>query len=128
MAGLYGDSVAKTVQQGQVAAVTTAWRPLVANITVSNGDTTGLTPLKGRRHVRYQLKSALKDTIALAYAPKNADGTFTTPTDGVKNCTMVNGGGTLVEPIGDSVNVYAKLMPKAGSSTTSIRVIVTEYA
>lgn len=127
MAGSYNDTVAQTVKQGQVAVVATAWRPLVANTTVTNGNTTGLTPIKGRRHVRYQLKSALRDTVALAYVTKNADGTFTTPTDSVKNCTLIAGNTTLVEPIGDAVCVFGKLVKKAGSTTTSIRVIVTEY-
>ena len=128
MAGNYGDYVAKTVKQGQVALVTTEFRPLVANTTVANGDTTGLTPMKDRRHVRYQVKGAPGNTLALAYASKNADGTYTTPTDAVSNCTQVAGNSTLVEPISDTVQVFGKLANKAGESTASVRVVVTEMS
>lgn len=127
MAGSYNDSVARTVTQGYVTVQATAWTPLVASGT--NGSTSGCTPLGGRRQLRYQIKTSAKGgAMAIAYSPKNANGTFTAPTTGVSLCTVVGGNSTVVEPIGDAVQVWGRLTPKAGFSSAHIRVIVTEYA
>lgn len=128
MAGSYNDSVARTVEQGQVSIVTTTFRPLVANTTVANGDSSGQTPLKARRQVRYQIKANKGYTMAIAYSTKNADGTYTAPTTGVAHCTIIPGNSTVVEPLGDSVQIWGKLLLKAGATDNSARVIVTEYA
>lgn len=126
MAGHFGDSIAKTVAQGDVTVVATSWMPLTSSGT--SGVTTGTLPLSSRRQVRYQLKSNPGGAIAIQYAQKNADGTFTTPTTSVKLCTIYPGNSTIVEPLGDSVQLFAKLVKKKGFTSDSIRVIVTEYA
>ena len=123
------DSVARTVIQGDVAVPDTAWVPLTAS--GSSGVTAGTTPLKGRRHIRYQVKAAAGGALALQYVQKNADGTFTTPTaSGLTHIATIYPGNTIVvEPIGDSVQVFGRLTKKKGFTTTSvIRVIVTEFA
>lgn len=122
MTANYGDAVAKSVVQDQVAVVATAWAPLIAV------PSTGL-PYPGRRQIRYQLKSNAGGTMALAYVSVNADGTFTNPgtTISPKTCTIMAGNTTWVEPIGSSVMVYGKLVKKAGFTPSSIRCIVTEF-
>lgn len=130
MAGLYGDFVAKTISQGDVAVTASAWVPLVSGATEGvTGVTTGLLPLQSRRHIRYQLKSNPGGALAVVYVAKNLDGTFTTPTSAsVKTATVFPGNTTIVEPIGDAIQVFGKLVKKKGFAFDSIRVIVTEFA
>jgi hypothetical protein len=120
MAGLYGDFVAKTAVQTDVAVTASAWVPLSA----SSG------PLEARRHVRIQLKSNAGGAMAITYVSVNADGTFTTPTTAtsVKTATIMPGNSTWIEPLGDTLQAYGKLVKKAGFTPSSIRAIVTEYA
>jgi hypothetical protein len=127
MAGSYNDSVARRAEQGQVAIVATDWRELVSG-GPDDGDTAGLTPLKARRQLRYQIKADKGMTMAIAYTAKNEDGSFTAPTDGVAHCTIIPGNSTVVEPLGDSVMIWGKLLKKAGATDDSARVVVTEYA
>jgi hypothetical protein len=121
MAGLYGDFVAKTVQQGRVVVVATAFTKLV-----SNSD--GATPLHGRRHVRIQMKSNPGAAIALAYVLVNADGTFTAPTTSVKLLTVMPGNTTWIEPVADNVMIYGKLVKKKGVTSGSANAVITEFA
>ena len=128
MSGNYGDFVAKTVKQGDVAVVATKWVPLVG--TGSGGLTDGLLPLRARRHLRMQIKANPGGSLALAYVQKNQDGSFTTPdADGVpvKLATNYPGNTIFYEPIGDAVQVYGRLYKKKGFTDSSIRVIVTEF-
>ena len=127
MAGSYGDFVARKVLQGDVAVVATAWVPLTA--TGSGGVTTGTSPLEARRQIRYAIKSNPGGALALQYVAKNLDGTFTTPTSAsVKTSTIYPGNTTVVEPIGDAIQVFGRLVKKKGFTFNSIRVIVTELA
>jgi hypothetical protein len=124
MAGFYGDFVARTVIQGDCAVVATSWVPLTGT------GTTG-TPLEGRRHIRFQVKSNPGGALALQYVAINKDGTFTTPTansGSVKAATIYPGNTTVVEPIGDNIQVFGRLVKKKGFTFSSIRVIVTELA
>lgn len=119
------DSVARTVLQNQIAVPGTAWVPLTAS------GVAGM-PLKGRRHIRYQIKSLPGAALCLQYVAKNSDGTFTTPTaSGLSHIsTIFPGNTTEVEPIGDSIQVFGRMTLKknASSSINTIRVIVTEFA
>ena len=119
MSGLYGDFVAKTVSQGAVNVIKTAYTLLVSS---------GSSPLPGRRHIRIFVSGKLGSSLALAYASMNADGTFTLPTTDVRLVTVFPGGSIFIEPVGDVVNVYGKLLCKIGNTDNSVRVIVTEYA
>lgn len=130
MANRYGEGVASTVIQGQVALTTSAWVPLVAT-GEANGDTTGKTPLTGRRQARVQIKAAPGGAMALAYGAKTAQGTYDAPSStasSVKNATIMPGNTTWVEPVSDAVQIYGRLVKKKGFTDDSIRAIVTEYA
>lgn len=128
MAGSYGDFVARTVQQGDVSVPATAWVPLTSSGT--NGVTTSTSPMVARRHVRYQIKANPGGALAVMYVAKNADGTFSTPAanTNIKTATVFPGNTTIVEPIGDSVQVFGRLSKKKGFTYASIRVIVTEFS
>ncbi len=126
MAGSYGDFVARTATQGDVSVVATAWVPLTSTGTA--GVTTSTSPMRARRHIRYQLKSLPGGAMAVVYVQKNLDGTFTTPTASVKTATVFRGNSIIIEPIGDSIQVFGKLVKKNGFTNNSIRVIVTEFA
>lgn len=114
----YGDFVAKNVVQGSVDVPTTAWTPLQV----------GSTPQGNRRHVRIFIRGNPGDALALAYANKNAVGGFTTPTDSLKHVTVIPGGRTFIEPLGDSVTLYGRLVNKAASTRNYVRCVVTEYS
>lgn len=122
MAGSFNDNVARVVNQGDVAVTASAWVPLTANGVLAS-------PLQGRRHIRYNIKSNPGGALALQYVAKNLNGTFTNPTAAsVKTSTVYPGNTTVVEPIGDAIQVFGKLVKKKGFSFDSIRVIVTEFA
>lgn len=130
MAGAYGDFVARRVEQGDVAVTASAWVPLTSGATEGgNGTTTGTVPISNRRQIRYAIKANAGGALALQYVPKNLDGTFTTPTTAsVKLSTIYQGNSIVVEPIGDSIQVFGRLVKKKGFTQGSIRVIVTEFA
>lgn len=123
----YGDFVARHAIQGDVSVPATAWVPLTASGT--GGVTTNTTPLLGRRHLRLQVKANPGGALAIQYVTKNADGTFTAPgaTTNIKVSTVYPGNTTVVEPLGDSVQLFGRLSKKKGFTFNSIRVIVTEY-
>lgn len=122
MAGTYTEATARVVKQGDIAVVATAWVPLTAT------GVTGL-PMQARRQIRYNIKANPGGALALQYVSKNLDGTFTTPTTAsVKTSTVYPGNTTVVEPIGDSIQVFGRLVKKKGFTFDSIRVIVTEFA
>ncbi len=120
MASGYGDFTAKHAVQGVIRLNNTTFVPLVTN-------SDGITPLNGRRHIRIQMKSKPGTGIALEYVVKNADGTFTTPTTNVGDCTVYPGNTRIIEPVSDVVQVFGKIANKAGSVDASARAIITEY-
>ncbi len=126
MAGSFNENLARVAIQGDVAVTAGAWVPLTASGT--SGITTGTVPLGARRHIRYNIKSNPGGALALEYVKKNQDGTFTTPTTSVKVATVYPGNTTVVEPIGDALQVFGRLVKKKGFTFSSIRVIVTEFA
>lgn len=128
MAGSYNDAVARVVLQGDVSVTSSAWVPLTATGN-TNGSAIGTVPLVARRHIRYNIKSNTGGALALQYVKKNLDGTYTTPTSAsVKTSTVYPGNTTVVEPIGDSIQVFGRLVKKKGFAFNSIRIIVTEMA
>lgn len=118
MAGNYGDFVAKTVNQATKTITTAGW------VALQVGD----APQTGRRHLRIQVKAAPGGTCALQYAPKNADGTFTTPTSAAKGGTVIPGNTIFVEPVGDVVTVYGRLSKKKGFTDNSVQLTITEMS
>jgi len=129
MAQHYGENVAKNVEQTRVTVVSTAWAPLVAR--------SGENPLPHRTHLRIQVKAAVGASVALEYAngvistnptTRQQQVTFTAPTAPAGNSFIVAGNSAHVEPLGDNVQVYGRLVNKKGSTAGSASVIVTEYA
>lgn len=118
MAGFFGDNVAKYATQGAVSVVRTRWTPLAVSS----------SPLEGRRQIKIYIRGNAGFAVGLAYALKNTDGTFTTPTDDIRLVTIYPGGSYIIEPLGDSVMVYGRMLAKIGVTNNSVRVIVTEYA
>lgn len=112
---LHGSPHAKFASQAAVGVNTTAWTALQV----------GSTPLDQRLWVELQVRG--RSALALAYANKAGDGTFTTPTDSIRNTKIIPAASFKVEPLGDSVALYGRVVPKAGSTQTSVKVIVTEY-
>lgn len=126
MAGNYGENVAKTVQQGKVRVNNFGWTLLSAN---------GSSNLSGRTHIRFQTRGkAVGDVLALQYVNGvNTSGTysFTAPANSVSvgESTQFRTGATWVEPVGDRVQIYGRLILKAGATqSNTLNIIVTEYA
>lgn len=126
MAGNYGENVAKNVTQGKVRVSDSSWTLLSAN---------GTSNLSGRTHVRLQTRGkAVGVVLALQYVDGiNSTGTysFTAPasTVSVGESTQYRGTATWVEPVGDRVQIYGRMLLKAGATgSSSLNVIVTEYA
>lgn len=115
MANIHGTSAASYATQRAVAVATGGWTALQV----------GSSPLKGRLWVELQVRG--KSALALAYANKNADGTFTTPTDSVRNTKIIPASSFKVEPLGDTVALYGRAVGKAGSTDSSVKVVVVEY-
>lgn len=126
MAMKYGDGMAQHVEDARLTVTTGAWTPLQV----------GADPLKGRRHLRIQILGPSGGALALAYAngvtENNARGvsstTFTAPTGSAAGRPRIAGGQTVIEPIGDKVEVYGRLILKDGETGNSGQIIVTEYA
>ena len=125
MANHHGENVAKNVQQGKVRVNQTGWTLLSAN---------GTSNLAERTHLRLQTRGkAVGEVLALAYANGvTTDGvtwTFTTPTSGVGESIQFRTGATWVEPVGDHVQVYGRMLLKAGATgSNTLNVICVEYS
>ena len=116
---IYGNQSSQFARQGSVSAVATVWRPLVSS---------GTLPLTGRSWIKIFVKGKVGNALAIEYvSTKNADGTFTTPTSDVRLCTIYPGQSYIVEPLGDTINVYGRLVKKVGATESSVRVIVSEF-
>src|SRR3990167_8765679 len=112
---LDGSPIAKFATQAAVNVNTTAWTALQV----------GSTPLDQRLWIELQVRG--RSALALAYANKNASGTFNTPTDSIRNTKIIPAASFKVEPLADAVTLYGRVVPKAGSTQTSVKVVVTEY-
>ena len=127
MAKHAGENVAKNVQQGKIRVVGTAWTLLSAN---------GTSNLAGRTHVRLQTRGkAVGVVLALQYVNGTTTDavtwSFTAPdtTVSVGESTQFRGTATWVEPVGDAVQIYGRMLLKAGVTVdNSLNVVVTEFA
>lgn len=118
MAGFYGNNVVNYAKQASVTLGTGAWTALQVSS----------APMPGRCFVRIYPKGTVGMAVALAYANRNVDNTFTTPTVGVKDSTVCPGGRVWSEPLSDKVTLYGRLIKKAGVTNNSVPVIVTEFS
>ena len=127
MAGSYGENVAKNVQQGKVRVTNSSWTLLSAN---------GSSNLAGRTHVRLQTRGkAVGDVLALQYVlgERGTDGSysFSAPvaTVSVGESIQFRTGATWVEPVGERVQIYGRMLLKAGATqSNTLNVICIEYA
>ena len=123
----YGENVAKNVQQGKVRVNQTSWTLLSAN---------GSSNLAERTHLRLQTRGkAVGEVLALQYVNgETTDGTtwtFTAPasTVSVGESIQFRTGATWVEPVGDHVQVYGRMLNKAGATgSNTLNIICIEYA
>ena len=66
--------------------------------------------------------------MAIKYANRNADGTFTVPTDTAHDAIVYATAGSVIEePISDDVRIYARGVQNGGSSG-GFKVVVAEYS
>lgn len=110
---LYGNNVAKYHTSALVKVNEAGWAHLGA----------ASTPLAGRNWIKFQLRSP--GALAITYVNRNADGTFTAPTDSAHRSFITPTAVINIEPIGDTVAVYGRFVSKistAGGGT----VYVTE--
>ena len=126
MASQFNENIAKNVQQGRITCNITGWTLLSAN---------GTSNHPSRTHMRLQTQGkAIGVVLALHYVNgvnENGTVTFTAPADSVSvgGKTQFRGTATWVEPVGDKVQVYGKVLRKAGVTVdSSLNVIVTEFA
>lgn len=121
MAGFFGNPVARYVRQGICRVDNVNWSPLHSGI-VSGG-----AELPHRQWIKIQARG--RDTIRMAikYAMKNADGTFTTPTGTAHDAIVYPTTSIIEEPISDSVRIYARGVQNGGSSG-GFKVVVAEYS
>lgn len=127
MAIQHGENVAKVVQQGRVRVTQTGWTLLSAD---------GTANLKSRTHIRLQTRGkAAGECLALQYVNGvTTDGvtwTFTAPASTVNVGVSIQfrTGATWVEPVGDRVQIYGRMLNKAGATgSNTLNVIVVEYA
>lgn len=127
MAGFYNDNVIRYTKQGRITAVKGEWRPLVASNS-TDGDSNGETPLKGRRYLTFDIQTDVGNTLAIYFVNRNADGTFTQPTDMslAAISTVERGNSARTIPLGDTVQPYVLLENRGGASADSARVVVVE--
>ena len=93
MANHFGNPIARNVRQGAVKCLTGSWTAVHSGAGTTNAE------LPKRQWVKFQGRG--RDTIrmAVAYANKNADGTFTTPTYSAHGTIVYPSNAVIEEPI-----------------------------
>lgn len=122
MAGFNGNSVARYVRQGIARVNVSTWSPL------HSGLVQGQNELQNRQWVKLQPRGADTLRLAIKYANRNADGTFTVPTATAHDAIVYPTTGIVIEePISDDVRIYARAVQNGGSRG-GLKVIVAEYS
>jgi|SRR3990167_2484521 len=116
MANFFGNPVAKHVVQGSCKANVSTWTPLRV----------GATNLEGRQWMEIQVRGTT--ALALAYATKNLDGTFTTPTVSGHHTIIIPRNAIKVIPVADNVTVYGRSVNKIASNAGGCKVVVAEFS
>jgi len=116
MSGLYGNSIAHAATAGVQQVNNSTWVQL----------SVGSSPQSGRIWLQLQVKGPM--ALALQFVNKNADGTFTTPTDSAGDHTVIPANSIHILPIGDSVAVFGLGVRKAGSTASSTRIALVEFS
>lgn len=116
MSNFFGNPVARSVSYGASKANANTWTPIRA----------GSTNLKNRQWVEFQVRGTT--ALALAYATRNVDGTFTTPTHSAHTAIIIPRNSIKIIPVSDDVTVYGRSVNKMASAAGGCKVVVAEFA
>ena len=117
MAGFFGNPVANTVTTGKCNMNGATWVPIRANSTRN---------LEGRQWIEFQVRGTT--ALAIMYAKKNLDGTFTTPTCSAHTAIIIPRTSIKVIPVSDAITVYGRTVNKIASNAGGCAVVVAEFA
>ena len=121
MAGHFGNPVARNVRQGIARVNNTTWSP------IHSGIVQGLQELPHRQWVKFQARGSDTIRMAIKYANRNLDGTFTVPTSSAHDAIIYPTTSIIEEPISDDVRIFARGVQNGGSSG-GFKVVVAEYS
>lgn len=121
MAGFNGNAVARYVRQGICKVNVSTWSP------IHSGLTQGLNELPNRQWIKFQGRGQDNIRMAIKYANRNLDGTFTTPTSTAHDAIVYPSMAVIEEPISDDVRVFARAVQNGGSAG-GFKVVCAEYA
>lgn len=112
---MYSNKTANSAFEGAVWAATDAWTALQV----------GTAPVKGRAWIEIQVKGPT--ALALAYANKNTDGTFTSPTGDTRAKIIIPANSVKIIPVSDTLVVYGRAIAKAGNTDNGSKIAVVEF-
>lgn len=116
MANSFGNPVARYVIQGACRMNQANWTAIQV----------GTTPLSNRQWIQFQVRGTT--ALAVTFANRNANGTFTTPTVSGHQ-TMIYPRNAVIElPISEDVTVYGRSVNKIASTAGGCKVVVAEFA
>ena len=121
MAGFNGNAVARNVRQGICKVNVSTWSPL------HSGLVQGLNELPNRQWIKIQPRGSNTIRIAIKYANRNEDGTFTVPTSTAHDAIVYPTTSIIEEPISDSVRIFARAVQNGGSAG-GFKCVVAEYS
>lgn len=116
MANFFGNPIARHVVQGAVRANQANWTPIRV----------GTSNLVGRQWLELQVRGTT--ALALEFANKNADGTFTTPTNSAHTTMIIPRNSIKQIPLSEDVTLYGRSVNKIGSNAGGCKVVVAEYS
>ena len=126
MSGFNGNAVARNVRQGICKVNVSTWSPLHSGLNAGpSGSNIGELP--NRQWVKIQPRGSNTIRIAIKYANKNLDGTFTVPTSTAHDAIVYPTTSIIEEPIGDDVRIFARAVQNGGSSG-GFKCVVAEYS
>ena len=120
MAGFNGNPVARFVRQGIARINVSTWSPL------HSGLVQGLNELPNRQWVKIQFRGGDTSRVAIKYANRNADGTFTVPTSTAHDAIVYPSNAIIEEPISDDVRIFGRVVVNGGS-IGGLKAVVAEY-
>ena len=121
MAGFNGNAVARYVRQGIARVNVSTWSP------IHSGLVQGLNELPNRQWVKIQPRGSNTIRIAIKYANRNPDGTFTVPTSTAHDAIVYPTTSIIEEPISDDVRIFARAVQNGGSAG-GFKCVVAEYS
>jgi hypothetical protein len=116
MANFYGNPVARYVVQGSCKMNVANWIPIRV----------GATNLARRQWLELQVRGTT--ALAIAYANKNLNGTFTTPTVSGHHTIIIPRNAIKIIPVSDDVTVYGRAVNKIASNAGGCKIVVAEFA